>query len=598
MHMCGIVGYIGPRKAAPILMNGLKKLEYRGYDSAGIAVLHNEKIEMIKAKGRLKVLSDMTDGGNAIEGNIGIGHTRWATHGAPSDTNSHPHLSRDGRIAVVHNGIIENYKQLKASLIKKGYTFLSDTDTEVISHLLDYYYAGNMIDALARALSRLEGSYALGVLCADHPGEMFAVRKDSPLIVGLGDGENYIASDIPAVLDHTRDVYLLEDGEIAWFKDGTVKLLDVDKQPVEKEVFHVTWDASAAEKGGFEHFMLKEIFEQPAAIRDTISPRIRDGKVFLDDLSLSDEAVQKLGKVHIIGCGSAYHVGVVGRYLFEDLARLSTETELASEFRYRNHILTKDDLVIVISQSGETADTLAAMREAKRRGCRVLAIVNVVGSSVAREADDVIYTWAGPEIAVATTKAYSTQLQVLYLLALHFASARGHLSDEQHREIVAEMQKIPEKIETMLQDVSLLQEYAATHYNTKDVFFLGRGLDYCLALEGSLKLKEISYIHSEAYAAGELKHGTISLMEDGTNVVALATQAHLFEKTMSNIREVTTRGAAVFGVAMEGDTLIESECSAVYYIPRTLPLLSPALEIVPLQIFAYYMSVNKGCDVD
>lgn len=596
--MCGIVGYIGPRKAAPILMDGLKKLEYRGYDSAGVAVLQGNKIEMVKAKGRLKVLSDMTDGGNALEGNIGIGHTRWATHGAPSDTNSHPHLSRDGRIAVVHNGIIENYKQLKASLIKKGYTFLSDTDTEVISHLLDYYYAGNMIDALARALSRLEGSYALGVLCADHPGEMFAVRKDSPLIVGLGDGENYIASDIPAVLDHTRDVYLLEDGEIAWFKGGAVKLLDVDKQPVEKDVFHVTWDASAAEKGGFEHFMLKEIFEQPAAIRDTISPRIRDGKVFLDDLSLSDEAVQKLGKVHIIGCGSAYHVGVVGRYLFEDLARLSTETELASEFRYRNPILTKDDLVIVISQSGETADTLAAMREAKRRGCRVLAIVNVVGSSVAREADDVIYTWAGPEIAVATTKAYSTQLQVLYLLALHFASARGHLSDEQHREIVAEMQKIPEKIETMLQDVSLLQEYAATHYNTKDVFFLGRGLDYCLALEGSLKLKEISYIHSEAYAAGELKHGTISLMEDGTNVVALATQAHLFEKTMSNIREVTTRGAAVFGVAMEGDTLIESECSAVYYIPRTLPLLAPALEIVPLQIFAYYMSVNKGCDVD
>lgn len=397
--MCGIVGYIGPRKAAPILMNGLKKLEYRGYDSAGIAVLADDKIEMIKAKGRLKVLSDMTDGGDAVAGNVGIGHTRWATHGAPSDTNSHPHLSRNGKIAVVHNGIIENYKQLKASLIKKGYTFLSDTDTEVISHLLDYYYAGNMIDTLARALSRLQGSYALGVLSADHPGEMFAVRKDSPLIVGLGDGENYIASDIPAVLDYTRDVYLLEDGEIVWFKDGQVKLFDVDKQPVEKEIYHVTWDAGAAEKGGFEHFMLKEIFEQPAAIRDTISPRIRDGKVFLDDLHISDETVRNLNKVHIIGCGSAYHVGVVGRYLFEDMARLATETELASEFRYRNPILTENDLVIVISQSGETADTLAAMREAKRRGCRVLAIVNVVGSSVAREADDVIYTWAGPEIA-------------------------------------------------------------------------------------------------------------------------------------------------------------------------------------------------------
>lgn len=596
--MCGIVGYIGPKKAAPILMSGLSKLEYRGYDSAGIAVLNGEKINMIKAKGRLKVLSDMTDGGENVCGNIGIGHTRWATHGAPSDTNSHPHLSRDGKIAVVHNGIIENYKPLKESLIKKGYSFLSDTDTEVISNLLDYYYAGNMLDALVKTVSRLKGSYALGVLSAEHPGEMYAARKDSPLIVGLGDGENFIASDIPAVLEYTRDIYLLEDGEIVRFKDDSVTIYDVDKQKVDKEVYHVTWDVSSAQKGGYEHFMLKEIYEQPAAVRETISPRIKDGMVSLDDLKMDAEAIKGINKIHIIGCGSAYHVGVVGRYLFESMGRIPTETDLASEFRYRNPIVSENDLVIAISQSGETADTLAAMREAKRRGCRVLAVVNVVGSSVAREADDVIYTWAGPEIAVATTKAYSTQLQVLYLLALHFSTVRGLVSEAEHRDIVAEMQRIPEKIEKMLEDVSPLQQYASKHYNTKDVFFLGRGLDYCLALEASLKLKEISYIHSEAYAAGELKHGTISLIEDGTIVMALATQESLFEKTLSNVREVTTRGATVFGVAMEGDTLIESECDKVYYIPKTLPVLAPALEIIPLQIFAYYMAVNKGCDVD
>lgn len=596
--MCGIVGYIGLNQAAPILMEGLKKLEYRGYDSAGVAVLNREQIKMVKAKGRLQVLSDMIDGGKSISGNIGIGHTRWATHGAPSDTNSHPHLSRGGHIAVVHNGIIENYKKLKEALTERGYTFLSDTDTEVISHLLDYYYSGNMIDALIKTINRLEGSYALGVISSYHPGELFAVRKASPLIVGLGNGENYIASDIPAVLEHTKDVYLLEDEEIVWCRGGEVKILDVDKQELHKEVFHVTWDASSAEKGGYEHFMLKEIHEQPTAIRDTISPRIRNGKVFLDDLKISTEELASLKTIHIVGCGSAYHVGVVGKYVIERLARIGVGVSLASEFRYRQPILHPKDLVIVISQSGETADTLAAMREAKRLGCRVLAIVNVVGSSVAREADDVIYTWAGPEIAVATTKAYSTQMQVLYLLALRLAEARGTLSEEEHREIVAELLRIPDKIAQMLGDVSLLQEYAANHYNARNVFFLGRGLDYCLALEGSLKLKEISYIHSEAYAAGELKHGTISLIEEGTLVTALATQPELFEKTISNIREVTTRGAAVFGVTMEGMEGLEAESDAVYYIPKTLPILAPALAIVPLQIYSYYMAVNKACDVD
>ncbi len=596
--MCGIVGYIGPGQAAPILIQGLQKLEYRGYDSAGVAVLDGDLITIKKAKGRLSVLSQKTDGGRNLSGNIGIGHTRWATHGAPSDENSHPHVSQGGHIAVVHNGIIENYKKLKESLMAKGYAFLSDTDTEVISHLLDYYYCGNMIDALVKAINRLEGSYALGVISSYHPGEMFAVRKDSPLIVGLGEDRNYIASDIPAVLEHTRKVYLLEDKEIVWFKGNEVKIFDIDKQEVQKDIFHVTWDAGAAEKGGFEHFMLKEIYEQPSVIRDTISPRIRDGKVYLDDLKMTDEDIAKLSRIYVVGCGSAYHVGVVGKYVIEDMVRISVSAELASEFRYRKPILTPDDLVVVISQSGETADTLAAMREAKRLGCRVLAIVNVVGSSVAREADDVIYTWAGPEIAVATTKAYSAQLQVLYLLSLYLADKKATITEAEHKKIVAELLSIPDKVSAILKDVTLLQEYAASHYNAKDVFFLGRGLDYCLALEGSLKLKEISYIHSEAYAAGELKHGTISLIEEGTIVTALATQRELFEKMLSNIKEVSSRGAVVFAVAMAGDTDIASEADTVYYIPKTLPVLAPALTIVPLQIFAYYMAVNKACDVD
>lgn len=597
--MCGIVGYVGPKKAAPILINGLSKLEYRGYDSAGVAVLQENEIVVKKAKGRLSILSDMIDGGNAIEGNIGIGHTRWATHGAPSDINSHPHLSHNGRIAVVHNGIIENYKKLKEKLISKGYSFVSDTDTEVIGNLIDYHYSGNMLTALAKTLHRLEGSYAISVISLDHPGEMFAVRKAAPLIVGLGDKENFIASDVPAILEYTKDVYFLEDDEIVWIKnDGSVKIFDTDGQRVEKEAFHVTWDASAAEKGGYEHFMLKEIYEQPAAIKETIGPRIREGKVFLEDLKLTEQQIKDLSKIYIIGCGSAYHVGVVGRYVLEDIARINTETELASEFRYRNPILSPDDLVIVISQSGETADTLAAMREAKRIGARVLAIVNVVGSSVAREADDVIYTWAGPEISVATTKAYSTQLQVLYLIASYFAYIKEKIDEKTYMQIVSEMQKLPEKVEKILDNVAPLQEYASKKYNSKDVFFLGRGLDYCLALEGSLKLKEISYIHSEAYAAGELKHGTISLIEEGTCVAAIATQQQLYDKMVSNIVEVTSRGGVVFGITVEGNTAMENCCDFVYYIPKTLPMLQPALSIVPLQIFAYYMAVYKGCDVD
>lgn len=597
--MCGIVGYIGPKKAAPILVGGLSRLEYRGYDSAGVAVLGRDEVKVVKTKGRLSVLSEMIDGGEAIEGTVGIGHTRWATHGAPSDVNSHPHMSSGGRVAVVHNGIIENYKKLKQRLTDKGYSFVSDTDTEVIGHLIDYYYRGNMLDAISKTLTRLEGSYALGVISLDHPGEMFAVRKASPLIVGLGEGENLIASDIPAVLDYTKDVYFLEDNEIVWLRrDGSVKVFDLDRQEVKKEAFHVTWDAESAEKGGYEHFMLKEIFEQPVAIRETVSPRIRDGKVFFEDLKLTDGQIRDLNKIYIIGCGSAYHVGVIGKYVMEDMARISTEVELASEFRYRNPMLTADDLVIVISQSGETADTLAAMREAKRVGAKVLGIVNVVGSSVAREADWVLYTWAGPEISVATTKAYSTQLQILYLLAVHFASVRGLLDEREHRAIVSEMLKLPEKIEKILSATEPLAEYASRKYSAKNVFFMGRGLDYCLALEASLKLKEISYIHSEAYAAGELKHGTISLIEDGTCVAAIATQRGLADKTASNVAEVVSRGAVVFAIASNGDDAMEAVCDFVYYIPDTLEVLKPALTIVPLQIFAYYMAVYKGCDVD
>ena len=596
--MCGIVGYIGNKPSVPFLLSGLSKLEYRGYDSAGIAVLTDEnQVCVRKAKGRLSVLSDKISGEN-ISGSIGIGHTRWATHGEPSDVNSHPHTSNRGDIAVVHNGIIENYAILKEKLISRGYEFVSETDTEVVSHLLDYYYNGDMIDAIIRLTEKLEGSYALGIVSAAHPGEMFAVRKDSPLIVGIGDGENYIASDIPAVLEYTRDVYLLEDKEIVHFKDNTITVLDTDKTEVKKEVFHIDWDVSAAEKGGYEHFMFKEIMEQPSAITNTVMPRIENGNIVLDNIALTKEDIEGFSKIYIIGCGSAYHVGVTAKYFIEQLARIPVDVELASEFRYRNPIINKNDLIIIISQSGETADTLAALREAKNQGARILSIVNVVGSSIARESDDVLYTWAGPEIAVATTKAYSTQMQALYLIGLYFAKMKKTVPEEEFCALINELSVLPSKLQQILDNIEPLSSYAAKHFNAKDVFFLGRGLDYCTCLEGSLKLKEISYIHSEAYAAGELKHGTISLVEDGTLIVSLATQGAVFDKMISNIKEVKTRGAVVFSIAQEGNTAIESESDFVYYIPKTLDIFAPALTVVPLQIFAYYMAVNKGCDVD
>jgi len=596
--MCGIVGYIGNKPSVPFLLSGLSKLEYRGYDSAGIAVLTDDnQVCVRKAKGRLSVLSDKISGEN-ISGSIGIGHTRWATHGEPSDINSHPHTSNRGDIAVVHNGIIENYAVLKEKLISRGYEFVSETDTEVVSHLLDYYYKGDMIDAIIKLTEKLEGSYALGIVSAAHPGELFAVRKDSPLIVGLGENENYIASDIPAVLEYTRDVYLLEDKEIVWFKDNQITVLDTDKTEVKKEVFHIDWDVSAAEKGGYEHFMFKEIMEQPSAITNTVMPRIENGNIVLDNITLTKEDIESFNKIYIIGCGSAYHVGVTAKYFIEHLAKIPVDVELASEFRYRNPIINKNDLVIIISQSGETADTLAALREAKKQGARILSIVNVVGSSIARESDDVLYTWAGPEIAVATTKAYSTQMQALYLIGLYFTKMKGTVKDEEFNELINELCSLPSKVQQILDNMEPLSSYAAKHFNAKDVFFLGRGLDYCTCLEGSLKLKEISYIHSEAYAAGELKHGTISLVEDGTLVVSLATQESIFDKMVSNIKEVKTRGAIVFSLAQEGNTAIESESDFVYYIPKTLDIFAPALTVVPLQIFAYYMAVNKGCDVD
>ena len=581
--MCGIVGYAGEVQAAPVLLSGLEKLEYRGYDSAGLAVYDGKTVHVAKAKGRLQVLREMTQDGTLVPGVIGIGHTRWATHGAPSDVNSHPQVSDSGKFAVVHNGIIENYLQLREKLMKKGVTFVSETDTEVVAQLLEYYYKGDIIDAVIQVLRRVEGSYALGVLCEDAPDQIVAVRKDSPLIVGLGQGENFIASDVPAILNRTRDIYRLQDNEIVILKKDSVEILNIDREPVEKQVTHIDWDVSAAEKGGYEHFMAKEIMEQPKAVRDTISPRLRDGRVVFDEISLTAEQIQSFSKIFIVACGSAYHVGVVAKYVLEQTARIPVEVGVASEFRYRQPILGKDTLVLVISQSGETADTLAALREAKRLGAYTLSIVNVVGSTIANESDDVIYTWAGPEIAVATTKAYS-------LL--------GRLTPEQYTEYVKELEALPEKMESILQNRANIQYLASQFFNVRDVFFIGRNLDYAMSLEGSLKLKEISYIHSDAYAAGELKHGTISLVEDGTLVVALATQKSLFEKMMSNMKEVKARGAVVLGVTTQEQTQIEKEADYVFYIPDACPMMLPSLSVVPLQLFAYYVSSMKGCDID
>ena len=598
--MCGIVGFIGKEQAAPILLDGLSRLEYRGYDSAGLAVYDAEKgLQVVKAKGRLQVLRDLTREGQDVPGLMGVGHTRWATHGVPNDVNSHPQVSQSGRMAVVHNGIIENYAKLKKFLESKGVQFVSETDTEVVAQLLDYYYKGDLLDAVSKVLHRIQGAYALGIVCADEPDKLVAVRKDSPLILGLGQGFTMLASDVTALIRYTREVCYLDDGEMAVLTPDGVKVYNSLVQPVEKETSHVDWEISAAEKGGYEHFMFKEIMEQPKAIRDTISPRLRDGKVVLDDVTITKEELEDLDRLYVIACGSSYHVGMAAKYILERLLRIPVEVTLASEFRYCAPIVTKHTLALVISQSGETIDTLAAMREAKRLGARILSIVNVVGSTIARESDDVLYTWAGPEIAVATTKAYSTQLAVVYLLGLYFADLLGRVTKEEYSVLVEELRALPAKAEAILKDTEKIQYYASIYFNHNSVFFIGRNIDYAVGLEGSLKLKEISYIHSEAYAAGELKHGTISLIEDGTLVVALAGWNELFEKLMSNVKEVKARGADVIGIACENHKeALESLVDSAMTIPEVNPMFLPSLEVIPMQLFAYYVALMRGCDID
>lgn len=597
--MCGIVGYIGNSQAAPFLLDGLSRLEYRGYDSAGLAVHDGSRIKIAKCKGRLKALRELTDDGKTLPGTLGIGHTRWATHGAPSDMNSHPHFNTNESIAVVHNGIIENYMKLKKKLLDKGYRFQSQTDTEVVAQLLDYYYEGDALAAIVKAVSKLEGSYALGIVFSDHPEEFFAVRKDSPLIVGVSADAKFIASDVPAILKHTRDVYYMENGEIVQLTRDKVSFYNSDLEPIDKELKTVEWDISAAEKGGYEHFMLKEIHEQPKAVRDTINPRIRNNDIVIDELNMSNEDIKNLKKIFIVACGSAYHTGMTGKYVIEDLARIPVEVDLASEFRYRNPVLEEGTLVIIISQSGETADSLAALREAKQQGIRTLGIINVVGSSIAREADNVLYTWAGPEIAVATTKAYSTQLAALYLLAMHIAKVRGTLTQEHFDELLDALRRLPEQIKEILdKNIPQIQCIASRFATVKDCFYIGRGIDYTTVLEGSLKLKEISYIHSEAYPAGELKHGPIALIEEGTLVTALLTQEELSKKTISNIVEVQSRGAFVLSVANEGNEEAKRVSDEVIYIPVTDKHFTTSLAVIPLQLLAYYVSVGRGLDLD
>lgn len=597
--MCGIVGYIGNKQAVPILIGGLQKLEYRGYDSAGVSVYNGNCIEIKKCRGRLSNLEKKLDA-EPISGNAGIGHTRWATHGEPSDINSHPHTNCDGSISVVHNGIIENYLYIKEWLQGEGYTFVTETDTEVVPHLINYYYKGDIVDAVMKAVSKIEGSYALGVLCSNEPDKIIAVRKDSPLIVGLGEGENFIASDIPAILNHTRKIYLLNDREIAVLTSKDVNIFTVEGRPVEREVYNVTWDAQAAEKGGYEHFMIKEIHEQPKAIRDTLTSRVMTGsdEIKLDNIKLTKEDLEKINKIFVVACGTASYAATLGKYVIEKFSRIPVEVDVGSEFRYRDPIIDSNNLVIVISQSGETADTLAALRESKKRGARVIAVTNVVGSTVSREADDVFYTWAGPEIAVASTKAYITQLISMYTIALYLGRLNGRINMDEYREVKEELLRLPEKAEKLLSNKASIQKFASQNYHYKDVFYIGRGLDYALSLEGSLKLKEIAYVHSEAYAAGELKHGPIALIDEGLPVIALATQEALFDKMLSNIKEVKARGAKVFAVAIEGNTGIEKVSDHVIYLPKTLQVLAPVLEVIPLQLLAYYVAVERGCDVD
>lgn len=601
--MCGIVGYVGNNQAAPILLDGLSKLEYRGYDSAGIAVRGaNGDAEIVKAKGRLKILAEKTDNGAAVPGTCGIGHTRWATHGEPSENNAHPHKSDDGNVVAVHNGIIENYQELKEKLLRKGYTFYSNTDTEVAVKLIDYYYKkyeGTPVDAMNHAIVRIRGSYALAVLFKDYPEEIYVARKDSPMVLGVADGASYIGSDVPAILKYTRNVYYIGNLEMARVKKGEITFYNLDGEEIEIEPKEIDWDAEAAEKGGYEHFMIKEIHEQPKVVEDTINSVLTtDGKIDLSEVGLSEEEIKDIRQIHIVACGSAYHVGVATQYVMEDLARIPVRVELASEFRYRNPLLDEKDLVVLISQSGETADTLAALRESKARGVRTLAIVNVVGSSIAREADNVFYTLAGPEISVATTKAYSTQLIAGYALAIQFAKVRGVIDEARYSGLIKEMQTLPEKIEKIIEDKERIQWFASKQANARDVFFVGRGIDYAICLEGSLKMKEISYIHSEAYAAGELKHGTISLIEDGILVVGVLTQPDLYEKTVSNMVECKSRGAYLMGLANFGQYNIEDTADFTVYIPKTDPLFATSLAVIPLQLLGYYVSVARGLDVD
>ena len=600
--MCGIVGYVGTEQAAPILLAGLSKLEYRGYDSAGIAIRNEDTgdITVVKAKGRLKILSEKTNEGHAVPGTCGIGHTRWATHGEPSENNAHPHCTDDKSVVLVHNGIIENYQELKDKLIKSGYAFYSQTDTEIAVKLVDYYYrkTGTPLEAISRAMLRIRGSYAFGIMFHDHPGKIFAARKDSPLIIGKSQTGCLIASDVPAILDKTRNVYYIGNHEIGELSQDEIHFYNIDREEIQKEQVEIKWDAESAEKGGYEHFMLKEIHEQPRAVRDTIGAYVKDGKIDLSETGLTDEKLQEIERIYIVACGSAYHVGMVGKYVIEELADIPVEVDLASEFRYRNPKLVKNSLVVIVSQSGETADSLAALRLAKERKIPVLGIVNVVGSSIARESDYILYTYAGPEISVATTKAYSTQLIAMYLLAIQAAKVKDVISEERYAALIEELGTLPEKIQKTLDDKERIQWFASKYANAKDVFFIGRGIDYAISMEGSLKMKEISYIHSEAYAAGELKHGTISLIEDGILVVGVATQAALFEKTISNMVEVKSRGAYLMGLTTYGNYNIEDTADFAVYVPQTESFFATSLAIVPLQLMGYYVSVAKGLDVD
>lgn len=600
--MCGIVGFVGNHQAAPILLDGLSKLEYRGYDSAGMAVRDGDgAIEVVKAKGRLKILAEKTNGGQALAGDCGIGHTRWATHGEPSENNAHPHCSDDGNVVGVHNGIIENYQELKDKLLRKGYQFYSQTDTEVAIKLIDYYYKkylGTPVDAINHAMVRIRGSYALAVMFRDYPEEIYVARKDSPMILGMENGECFVASDVPAILKYTRNVYYIGNLELGRLQKGKITFYNLDGDEIEKEPVEIKWDAEAAEKAGFEHFMMKEIHEQPKALQDTLNSVVKDGTIDLSEMGLSEEEIRDISQIYMVACGSAYHAAMSAQYVIEDLAKIPVRVELASEFRYRTLLLDKKGLVILVSQSGETADTLAALREAKSMGIRTLAIVNVVGSSIAREADNVFYTLAGPEISVATTKAYSTQLLACDILAVQFAKVRGAIDEDRYRSLIAEMGTLPEKITRILQDKERLQWFASKQAATHDVFFIGRGIDYAISLEGSLKMKEISYIHSEAYAAGELKHGTISLIEDGTLVIGILTQSDLYEKTVSNMVECKSRGAYLMGLTTYGHYNIEDTADFVTYIPKTDEHFTASLAVIPLQLLGYYVSVARGLDVD